>query len=1673
MKRIKKCLGNNLLVFIMVFILQQVNAQEEPVTIGVNIANKLEVALGVGPTSVDYSTFEADIRALLSLKNPAVPKEDLIITAAKAVSANTTSEFSWWTYDHTRPSSDGYGGVATINDVTHIYSELSAAATSTASATNLQNGAGVDYAPGVWGLPSTSGSIVNTVGAANYCPGIGYQYADKNTYNVSTYPAAGNPTAGSYPIEKHELNPDPTNPDLAHYNTTNTRRLRHPYLGNNTHMFSSNNGATMDFYGYPQNAYRDWQFLPNNQKTMKIFEFSIAEDRAFDALDGIGFFFNTEVNGSYTAGTQTMSGYLLFLQYSTTGVGSNITIYKFKDINTKNFHHEITGTTSSSAQYTVAGYTGTNVAPSTSNQPKFIPVARSTIYTPTDLSRRIRIEASPSQVKVYYNGSTVKNAAAVLDPDNPGYQELTDLNLVNFNTTTLTVTGLGAVTLQTGSTIAMDQNYIGPDKANDADYGFGPMAAYLAHGCARPTHIAFQNLSMIMDQVRSLTEVVREPNWQENTKKFLVNLNEEPIEDFSSTSITAELLARLRNDDIYYIGWCSNQNAEASQDFLTKNDLKGTIVNIEAPGMPTYEQQIQSIADEIYKRYWQNNEDYIVLVTENVIFDVTGAEQTNTADPEWPSGKWMVFHSVDGSGVKQDTFDNDDGIYALSGQYVSDLDLQFNKAGTYDIYYRSQYIVTVIAHKAPVATFQITLNDDIPGFIDNSYDPDDTADGIVSSAWSYINVDKEPSPTTGLTLADLHAALPTLIEGDIYLIILEVEDKYGATAMISKQIRYVENTETEHLEPPFAYFDIAPYTILKGVGNQKIVLTDGSYDLQGLPVTSAFTLTKDDSPYTYSFVAGDNDVSVLPVGEYMITLVVNNGYDDSVPVTRAFSMIEDTTPPTAIATPASGSFTANASVTVTFSDTGGSGLKDQKVIVTNSTTTPAPSDPGWTLESASSSRIVKINTAGNNYIHWEANDNAGNTGYGYFGLYTLTKQDVTLSLTTAPAISATYPTPVVLTASFAENDPYPTGNIYFYVDDELIGSATIVNGETSRTYVYTEVTPLPIGNITFSVSYLGDGNYNAANKYLSYTIFQDATASVTVDGQTDKTYDGEPFEPAGINVTGTSSYKIEYVGRDDTIYPLSITPPANAGKYTLIVTTTDPGYVDKSDHADFEIYKREITLLLSANPNATASAMSNVALTATISNATDFPEGTVKFSQNGTQIGSNMPIILDGNYIADITWPSVIEGEYILKAEYIATTNDNYAVSDVATIEYTVTKLAQTGFDFTIDGPGEFMYGDDNFFVSATGGQTESPPTYSVTEGSGVISVDPVTGEVTILNAGTAVITAMKSGDNNYDQVIVTKTIKVYKRPLTIKAEDVTIDYGDIPVLAYTITSGNLVNDHDVLSGALATENMGNGVYAIVQGTLTADNNYEITFIEGTLIVISVNLSITDIIVDGQTVQCSENSFHTVAECGATQAYVNITADPAATVIIDGVEQNPRSVDLLNFGDNIINITITAQGNLQTYTLTVVRYYDRLEYEYADVPTFNCDLQSNGGYDFKDFQWYRDGVVISGDKKPYYRINDNAIYYCEFLSDGRKWRTCDIQHTLHSTSSLKAYPNPTQGQVTLSNDERLSTGKIQVFDIFGRLVMQPYTNPFDMSHLTEGVYVIKVDGETVRVIVKK
>jgi len=171
----------------------------------------------------------------------------------------------------------------------------------------------------------------------------------------------------------------------------------------------------------------------------------------------------------------------------------------------------------------------------------------------------------------------------------------------------------------------------------------------------------------------------------------------------------------------------------------------------------------------------------------------------------------------------------------------------------------------------------------------------------------------------------------------------------------------------------------------------------------------------------------------------------------------------------------------------------------------------------------------------------------------------------------------------------------------------------------------------------------------------------------------------------------------------------------------------------------------------------------------------------------------------------------------------------------------------------------------------------------------------------------------------------------ITKAPITVKAKDVTIKTGAaIPTFdenSYDITSGELFGD-DKITGKLATNCTSTSVakdFNITQGTLTAGNNYNMTFVAGKLSV--VDKTVQNIAVDGVITEKTygDDGFKITVTPDATSKLDNFTITSSNTNVatIDA----SGNVTINNAGTT--TISVKEAGNAEyapfekTWTLTV------------------------------------------------------------------------------------------------------------------------------------------------------
>jgi len=191
---------------------------------------------------------------------------------------------------------------------------------------------------------------------------------------------------------------------------------------------------------------------------------------------------------------------------------------------------------------------------------------------------------------------------------------------------------------------------------------------------------------------------------------------------------------------------------------------------------------------------------------------------------------------------------------------------------------------------------------------------------------------------------------------------------------------------------------------------------------------------------------------------------------------------------------------------------------------------------------------------------------------------------------------------------------------------------------------------------------------------------------------------------------------------------------------------------------------------------------------------------------------------------------------------------------------------------------------------------------------NGLVANDTVTS-VSLASAGTAATAgvggspypvtasaAVGTGLSNYAITYLPGTLTVTPRPITVTANDLSRPFSQPnPPLTFAVTAGNLANG-DVLSGALTTPAISGslaGPYPITQGTLAATSNYGLTFIGGTLVVMTVpdfGVSPNKYIAPGPTVETSQSGL-TLCSPGD----LALVLDRAGSVVVFGAQQSTCS----------------------------------------------------------------------------------------------------------------------------------------------------------------------------------
>ena len=654
-------------------------------------------------------------------------------------------------------------------------------------------------------------------------------------------------------------------------------------------------------------------------------------------------------------------------------------------------------------------------------------------------------------------------------------------------------------------------------------------------------------------------------------------------------------------------------------------------------------------------------------------------------------------------------------------------------------------------------------------------------------------------------------------------------------------------------------------------------------------------------------------------------------------------------------------------------------------------------------------------------------------GTGYIATASLTTPDPSVTLSNTTTTFAI--TPATVPVQWGSTTLTYTGN-----PQAPIAYATGIKNENLPLNVTGERTNIGTGYTATASLITPNNNYTLTNTTTTFSIVQQSTNTETYTvqwGNNHLTYNGNQQAPTATATNGQGqSLALTVTGQKTDVgsgYTATAAPSVPNNNIVLINTTTQFDITPATIAVQWGI----TTLIYTGNPQVPSATLRGVK-------------------------GEDIPLIVSGERTNAGTG-------YVASARP-RTSNSNYVITNTTTL---FSIIQQSDNNYTV------QWGNIHFTYN---GKPQAP-TATATNSQGQSVALTVTGEQ--VNIGEYIATATLTVPNSEIVLINTTTpFDIASASLEIAAVSETIYYGQTPALAYTVKSGQLYGN-DSLTGTLSVETQSGApqqppypvdVYVIAQGTLTASSNYTINFTKGTLTVLNSIVDQFDIIVNEKSTKRRGDLFIAdPAVNGEDNALIYVLANPGEIVTIEKNPQNPRTVALRDYGENSFIITVNRQnGTSEDHTLIIERYYEKVVFEYPDVPTINCNKQTNGDLTFTGFQWYRGDEPVPGATGQYYQVPDNATYHCVLTSNkDTRIRTIDVRSlALRTSGALTAYPNPTKGKVTIQQNVNESSGKttIQVFDINGSLVMQPETNPFDMSALPKGTYLIRMNGETAKVI---
>ncbi len=401
--------------------------------------------------------------------------------------------------------------------------------------------------------------------------------------------------------------------------------------------------------------------------------------------------------------------------------------------------------------------------------------------------------------------------------------------------------------------------------------------------------------------------------------------------------------------------------------------------------------------------------------------------------------------------------------------------------------------------------------------------------------------------------------------------------------------------------------------------------------------------------------------------------------------------------------------------------------------------------------------------------------------------------------------------------------------------------------------------------------------------------------------------------------------------------------------------------------------------------------------------------------------------------------------------------------------------------------------------VTADFGQSkiygEADPTFTYAVSPGLVSGDTFSGELSREpgeNAGDYAITRGTLGaGSNYSIVFASNLFAIEKAAQTITFNEVPVkNTEDAGFMLDAIASSGLPVSYSysyTSTSAPATVTSEGEVDLLLSGeiqiTASQDGNENYLAAEPitrTLRVASSDATIHELTIGDVVYDNPEEIIYYQIDCndGALSVTLNYSTETNASSSED--REFIVNAPVPGIYEETIDITSEDETKTETYRVVVEKmfpYEDIVVQKHNNILLVNNNPETNGGYYFTEFNWYKDGELIgtgqyySAGSQSTDQLDENANYSVEMTDEkGDVLHTCDFGVALSDAFNLSVAPNPVRAGSTVIvtttyNDEMLSDRKITISNMQGTPVFQE-NSATNSSHITlpssmaSGTYVV-------------